>query len=77
MRWIDGAAPRRGGHEPQAPRVAGLAAGLALLELEARALGHPLAALLLAAAGEDLREHPAMADSSGSGISAAGGPPPG
>ena len=77
MRWIDGAAPRRGGHEPQAPRVAGLAACLALLELEARALGHPLAALLLAAAGEDLREHPAMADSSGSGISAAGCPPPG
>lgn len=59
IRRIDGTAPRLRGPEPQAPSVAGLAACLALLELEARALGHPLAAMLLAAAGEALRERPA------------------
>ena len=38
------------------PTVHGIAACLALLEHEARELGRPLAALLIAAAGEALRE---------------------
>ena len=77
MRRIDGTAPRLRRPEPQKPSVAGLAACLALLELEARALGHPLAAMLLAAAGEALRERPAGSDISGFAISAPGCPPPG
>lgn len=38
------------------PSIAGLAACLALLEIEARALGHALAAHLIAAAGAALLE---------------------
>jgi hypothetical protein len=41
-----------------ASSLAGLAVCLALLELEARDLGRPLAAALIAAAGEALRERP-------------------
>ncbi len=72
MRWMNDTAPVQ--QEPQGhePRLAGLAACIALLELEARALGHPMAAMLLAAAGEDLREH--MIERR---LSAAGYPPPG
>jgi hypothetical protein len=45
--------------DPEAgPSLAGLAACLAVLELEAKALGAPLAAGLIAAAGEALREAP-------------------
>ena len=87
MRRVDGTAPLPPGPAPQERSVAGLAACLALLELEARALGHPLAAMLLAAAGEALRERPAGSGISGSGmngsgmngsgISGAGCPPPG
>ena len=40
----------------EAPSLHGLAACLALLEIEARALGRPLAAGLIAAAGEALRD---------------------
>ena len=54
-RWMNNTAPIP--QEPHGPRLAGLAACIALLELEARALGHPIAAMLLGAAGEDLREH--------------------
>ena len=56
-RWMSDTAPLQQGLELHEPRLAGLAACIALLDLEARALGHPLAATLLAAAGEDLREH--------------------
>lgn len=50
-----------GAEDPEAgPSVAGLAGCLALLELEARALGLPLAATLIAAAGEAVHdEYPA------------------
>jgi hypothetical protein len=40
------------------PNLPGLAACLALLELEARALERPLAACLIAAAAEALRDPP-------------------
>jgi hypothetical protein len=43
---------------PDQPSLSGLAACLALLEIEARALGHPLVAGLIAAAGEALRDPP-------------------
>ena len=51
---------RAGGTGPPegTPSLTGLAVCLALLELEARALGRPLAAALIAAAGEALRERP-------------------
>lgn len=77
MRWMNDTAPLPQepngpeSHGPE-PRLAGLAACIALLELEARALGHPIAAMLLAAAGEDLREH--LTEHR---LSAAGCPPPG
>lgn len=71
-RWMNDTAPIP--QEPNGPEqhLAGLAACIALLELEARALGHPIAAMLLAAAGEDLREH--LTEHR---LSAAGCPPPG
>jgi hypothetical protein len=52
-------AKRQGAGDLRAgPSREGLAGCLALLELEAQALGYPLAARLIAAAGEDLREPP-------------------
>lgn len=48
-------APRR--HEP--PTLHGLAACLALLAIEARALNRPLAAHLIAAAADALQDTPA------------------
>lgn len=61
MRWIIDTADLARTPEPPEPSVAGLAACLALLEREARALGHPLVAMLLAAAGEELRQLPSAA----------------
>lgn len=72
MRWINDAAPMTQALQPPESRVAGLAACLAILELEARALGHPLVALLLGAAGEELRQQPGMAQ-----LSEPAGPRPG
>lgn len=60
MRWITDAAQQSCAPEPPDTGVAGLAVCLALLELEARALGRPLVATLLAAAGEELRKPTAV-----------------
>ena len=46
------------------PTVHGVATCLAMLEREARALGKPLAAMLIAAAGEALRDSPSEAAAS-------------
>ena len=54
------------------PDLHGLAACLALLELEARSLDRPLVALLIAAAGEALQDRPAVPR-----LSAPASPPPG